>query len=373
LLVDDAAFRGSKPGRAFLVALVAQTGLAGRAADLGAVVEALEGPLAGEQPLAREIVLALMSRMSASDRHKLTGRTGALLADLLAGSRATAGDERASNAARTAAVRALRFARFDDVRDLLAGLLGSRQRPELQAAAIETLAQFDDDRVATVLLEVWPGLSPKLRASAAEALFARPAWIGAFLDAVEAGKVGRADLDPARIELLKSYPAATVKERAGRIFAQGLERRQDVVAAYQKALQLPGDPERGRQVFRTHCATCHRLDGFGQVVGAELNAIRDRGLDSVLLNILDPNREVNPQYQTYVVVTTSGRVLTGLIAAESANSLTIRKPDGSEETVLRLDLDEMRSTGLSFMPEGLEKQIDVPAMADLLAYLTIAR
>ena len=58
-----------------------------------------------------------------------------------------------------------------------------------------------------------------------------------------------------------------------------------------------------------------------------------------------------------------------MIAAETANSLTIRKPDGGEETVLRLQIDELRSTGLSFMPEGLEKQIDVAAMADLLAYL----
>jgi putative heme-binding domain-containing protein len=259
------------------------------------------------------------------------------------------------------------------VQTLLADLLGARQRPELQTAAIETLAQFDSDPVAAALLSAWPGLSPKLRASAAEVLFTRPAWIAAFLDAVETGRVGRADIDPARIELLKNYPATAVKERAGKLFAQGLDRRQDVVAAYQKALQLPGDRERGRQVFRTVCSSCHRLDGVGQVVGAELNSIRDRGLESVLLNILDPNREVNPQYQTYVLVTTSGRVLTGLIAAESANNLTLRKPDGSEETVLRLDIEEMRSTGLSFMPEGLEKQIDVAAMADLLAYLNTAR
>ena len=58
-----------------------------------------------------------------------------------------------------------------------------------------------------------------------------------------------------------------------------------------------------------------------------------------------------------------------MITAETANSLTIRRADGTTETVLRIDIEELRSTGLSFMPEGLEKQIDVPAMADLLAYL----
>jgi putative heme-binding domain-containing protein len=212
-------------------------------------------------------------------------------------------------------------------------------------------------------------MSPKLRATAAEALFTRPAWVNSFLDAVERGTIGRADLEPARLELLKSYPDPGARVRAARLFAPAQTRRQDVVAAYQKALQTQGDPRRGKEVFRAQCSTCHRLEGVGQQVGADLSAIRDRGLDAVLLNILDPNREVMPQFLNYVLVTTSGRVLTGMIAVETANSLTIRQPDGHEETVLRNQVEELRSTGLSYMPEGLEKQIDVPAMADLLAYL----
>ena len=62
--------------------------------------------------------------------------------------------------------------------------------------------------------------------------------------------------------------------------------------------------------------------------------------------------------------------MTGMITAETANSLTIRRVDGTTETVLWIQIDELKSTSLSFMPEGLEKQIDVPSMADLLAYLT---
>jgi putative heme-binding domain-containing protein len=216
-------------------------------------------------------------------------------------------------------------------------------------------------------------MSPKLRATAAEALFSRPAWVGAFLDAVEKGTIGRGDVEPARLELLKSYPDAAVRARAARLFTTAGPRRQEVVATYQKALQLKGDPRRGKEVFKAQCSTCHRLEGVGQQVGADLSAIRDRGLDAVLLNILDPNREVTPQFQSYVLVTTTGLVFSGMIAVETANSLTIRQPDGHEETVLRLQIDELRSTGLSYMPEGLEAQIDVPAMADLLAYLNSVR
>ncbi len=184
--------------------------------------------------------------------------------------------------ARAAAVRSLRFAPFDDVQALLSELLASRQPPEVQTAAIETLARFDDARVASLLLQGWPGMSPKLRATATEALFARTAWIGAFLDAVEKGNVGRTDVDPARLDLLKNYPVAEVRRRAAKIFASGLARRQDVVATYQKALQRKGDRERGKAVFKTHCSSCHRLEGVGQEVGADLSAIGDRGREAVL-------------------------------------------------------------------------------------------
>jgi putative heme-binding domain-containing protein len=100
-----------------------------------------------------------------------------------------------------------------------------------------------------------------------------------------------------------------------------------------------------------------------------LSGTRDQAAEALLLNILDPNREVKPQFLSYILVTKSGRSLTGMISAETANSITLRQADRTSETVLRIDIEELRSTELSFMPEGLEKQIDVPAMADLLAYL----
>jgi putative heme-binding domain-containing protein len=372
-LAGDADARALPHVRAVLRELAAQTGASGRPGELAAVLASLDGPLADDPALARDMVLALISRASAPAQAKLTGAEGGRAATILSGllrhARASAADETKPAASRAAAVRSLRFASFAAVQGILTESLAPRQPPAVQTAVVETLARFDDPRVAPTLLRAWPGMSPGLRATAAEALFARPAWVGAFLDAVEEGSVGRADVDPARLDLLRTYPDAAVRERAARLFAGGLARRQDVVAAYRKALEMKGDRERGRAVFRAHCATCHRLEGVGRQAGADLSAVRDRGLDAVLLNILDPNREVMPQYLSYVLVTTGGRVLTGMLTAETANSLTIRKPDGDEETVLRLEVEALRGTGLSYMPEGLERQIDVTAMADLLAFL----
>jgi putative membrane-bound dehydrogenase-like protein len=376
-LAADAGFRRSSQGQAILTALVGQTGATERPADLSLILAALDGPLAGEPELARGIVLALLDEDSPAARERLAGardgRVRSLLAGVVAGARKTAMDEGQTIAARAAAVRALRFARLSEVEGPLTDLLAPQNPVAVQAEAIETLARFDDARVPAILIGAWRQMSPKLRATAAEALFSRPAWVNVFLDAVEKGTIVRADLDPARLGLLKSYPDSAVKSRADRLFSSAQARRQDVVAGYQEALRMKGDPRRGKEVFKAQCSTCHRLEGVGQQVGADISAIRDRGLDTVLLNILDPNREVMPQFLSYVLVTTTGRVLTGIITAETANSLKIRQPDGHEETVLRIHVEELRSTGLSYMPEGLEKQIDVPAMADLLAYLNSIR
>lgn len=371
VLMADQGFRGAAPGRSFLGKLATQIGAGNQPVDVAAVVKGLNELPESEQALVRELVRALASRQPAAARDQLAkGKAGVILAELLREARKTAGDPKRNAKERAGAIRSLALDTFAEVRDLFVELLKLRQPQPVQAAALETLARFDQPGVPALVLEAWPGLSPQLRATAAETLFSRPAWITSFLDAVEQGKVGRGDVDPARITLLQASPDPQLRTRAAKLFASNqLARRAEVVTAYQKALQLSGDVARGKEIFKKECSTCHQLEGIGNNIGADLSAIRNRGTEAVLLNILDPNREVQPQYLSYVLVTTNGRLLTGMITAETANSLTIRRADGTSETVLRIDIDELRSTGLSFMPEGLEKQIDLQGMADLLAYL----
>ncbi|HMC65396.1 MAG TPA: c-type cytochrome, partial [Gemmataceae bacterium] len=374
LLVAEKDFRAAAHGREFLATLAGQIGAANRAHDVAAVMKTLNDLPDSEKTLAQEIVRNLVARQPAAGRAQLTGaaggKAGTIFAELLRDARKAAVDPRKDANERAAAVRTLGLAAFGDVRAEFQHFLELRQPQPIQAAALETMARFADPGIPALILDAWPAMSPKLRATAAETLFARSTWIQAFLDAAEKGKVARGDVDPARIELLQAYSDEQVRMRAKKLFAgTKLARRPDVLAAYQKALQLKGDKSRGKAVFKKNCSTCHRLEDVGESVGAELSAIRDRGLEAVLLNILDPNREVKPQYLSYVLTTDAGRVLTGMIAAETANSITIRRVDGTSDTVFRKNIEELRSTGLSFMPEGLEKEIDVKAMADLLAYL----
>jgi putative heme-binding domain-containing protein len=88
-----------------------------------------------------------------------------------------------------------------------------------------------------------------------------------------------------------------------------------------------------------------------------------------LYDILDPNRRVDPQFSEYVAVTTDGRILNGLLAAENSDSVTLRQPEGREVTILRGEIEELRATNRSLMPEGIEKEVTVDQMADVLAFL----
>ena len=117
------------------------------------------------------------------------------------------------------------------------------------------------------------------------------------------------------------------------------------------------------------CAACHRVEGVGHDIGSSLAAMKNRGPEAILVNMLDPNREVNPQFVNYTLVTSDGRILTGMIDAETATSVTLKRAEGATDTVLRVNIDELAATGKSLMPEGLEQQLDRQAVADLIAYL----
>jgi putative heme-binding domain-containing protein len=151
---------------------------------------------------------------------------------------------------------------------------------------------------------------------------------------------------------------------------QAAPERQKVVAAYRDTLELSADPVRGKAVFKKNCATCHRLENEGVEVGPDLlSALRNKSREQLLNDILDPSREVDPRYLSYLVTTRQGRTLTGMIAAETASSLTLRRGEKAEDTLLRSEIDEIRATAKSLMPEGLETQMSKQEVADVIAYL----
>src|SRR5206468_5371437 len=190
------------------------------------------------------------------------------------------------------------------------------------------------------------------------------------LRAAERGEADVGQLDLTQRELLRTHRSEAIRTLAARLFGpQAVTTRSSVIDDYKPALRLAGDLKRGEKVYETNCAACHRLGGRGHAVGPDLSSAATKDLESILIDILDPNRFVPPNYVQYVVTDKGGRVFTGVIAGQTATSLTLRRQQGEADTILRGDVEELASTGKSLMPEGLEKTIDKQAMADLLAYV----
>jgi len=376
-VVEDEAFRESGGGKSLVAQLAQQIGKQRRKDDVAALLAALSS-LAGEDAGIVQTIISNVTKAAAGKIPQLEarlaaatgGRAEAVLKQFVASSLETALEHEQPAEARAEAIRALAVGTYEELGEPLVTLVDHRQPLEVQLAALATLGEFRDPAVARDILSAFERLSPRLRSEALEVIFARKPWLEQLLAAVEAGKFATANVDPARIALLAAHPDEQIRAQAQPLFATSrLSARKEVIEQYRPALALEGDVDHGRKTFRKICAACHRLENVGHEIGKNLASVREKGPEQILVNVLDPNREVDPKYITYVAQTEGGRALSGIIAAETATSITLKRAENAQDTLLRIEIEALKSTGKSIMPEGLEKKIDKQAMADLIAYL----
>ncbi len=283
----------------------------------------------------------------------------------------TALDEKAVVAERLGAARLLGYGPFATAAAALQHLLSPRNPAELQLAGIRALSLHDNPRAGEMLLASWVNYSPAARREVLEAVFARADRLPQLLKAIEQKKVLVGQLEPFRLAQLRKHPDPHLRAQALALLAgQVAPDRQKVVEAYRSALDLKADAGRGKAVFKKTCATCHRLESVGVEVGPDLlSALRNKTRETLLVDIFDPSREVDPRFINYVVTNKAGRVFTGMIAAETASSMTLRRAEKAEDTILRSQIEDIEATAKSLMPENLEMQLSKQEVADVIAYL----
>jgi putative heme-binding domain-containing protein len=264
----------------------------------------------------------------------------------------------------------LAYADYATAERLLVPWLRQSQSAEMQAVAIRVLAGYGDEKLVPTLIEVYRALRPSARNEVVETLLSRAAWHPQLLAAVEHGTIAVFDVPQLRRNLLLRSADSAVKERAVKLFSAALASRRDVVDRYRDALpMLQADHQQGETVFRRECQTCHRAGTAGQELGPNLATIRNRTPEEVLLHILDPNREVAPNYVAQAILLNDGRSLTGIVTAEDAGTLTVKSTAGSESVISRSEITEINSTGQSLMPVGFEQRITPQEMSSLLEFL----
>jgi putative heme-binding domain-containing protein len=290
--------------------------------------------------------------------------------DLFTRAGRVARDASHSAADRVSAIRLLAFAPYRQAADAVSELLSPQVSADLQTEAVVAITNQSDPGVARTLLASWRSLGPKLHREVIDGLVRKTVWLNELFAAIEGRKIGAGEIERDVKQLLMHHPNSTVRNRARTVFAADRPGNvTTILKVYGPALDRAARADRGRTIYERRCATCHRVGDFGHNVGPDLASVQNKSPADLLVAILDPNREAQPNYISYTLVTHQGTVHTGLIVAESAAGVTLRRADAKEDRILRTEIEELASTGKSLMPEGLEKDVSPSEMADLIAFI----
>ena len=383
--------RGSEPPPSLMAPFLATAvGYADRAAIRLALVAVSEGldrrPKVWQLKAVTNLVESLHRRPApggVDDKDKTDDEVLRVTRRMQDAARALISNETVDDETRVAAIQLLGRDAAQQSADLeaLTQLLSLVHAPAIQLAAVETFERIATDDVPAILAAHYRDLSPSVQPRAVDALLSREKWYPLFFQMVTEGTVPPTSITAAQRQELVAHPVVAIREQAEKALAANFNSdRQQVVEQYRQALSLVeegiqgrdvfvGDSERGRDLFVKNCSQCHRLGDVGYAVGPNLAMVANKTPSFLIQEILDPNRNVDTRYISYVAVTKEGLIRTGLLSSESSNSVTLLGPQDKQFTILRKELDELRATAKSLMPEGLEKDLSPQSVADLIKFL----
>ncbi len=293
---------------------------------------------------------------------------GAALADL----RAMAANGELESVTREEAIEALANAKDTKSVAILFNLLGDRAVAD---AAIRGLANFDHPETAKQLLNRFEGLKDGNRSLAIDTLASRESYALALVDALEAGKVAASELAAAQVRQLLAIGNERIQkviEAKWGIVQDTPEAKLAAIERWKKeltsALLTDAKLDNGAALFKKSCATCHKLFGEGQTIGPDLTGANRSNLEYLLMNIIDPSAVVPKQFTTSVVALDSGRVITGVVVGQTENAITVQT-DKEQLTIARDEIEQIRNSGKSLMPDGMMDALTPEQVRDLFAFM----
>ena len=270
-------------------------------------------------------------------------------------------------------VSLLALGAYARVGETLFALMEPQSPPELQTRAARALAGLNDDARGAEVVRRWRHYSAEVKGITLDMLLRDLGFHELLVTALENGDlgVGELNLDLEQRRRLLRRSTDDIQQRAAAFFGDHeFSNRGAVVDEWLPAvLAERGDADRGGEHFQALCAQCHHFRGEGYPVGPDLGMAFTKGKEDLLTSILDPNAAMAPEYANYLVETSDGVLLNGIIVGETASSVTLARANGETDTILRSEIRDIRTEGLSLMPDGLEQGLGAADLADLLGYL----
>lgn len=251
------------------------------------------------------------------------------------------------------------------------GLLNHAPRGEF----ILRLGIRSEPEIAPMIINLYSRLENNNKGRAIQLLTERAPWAKALVEAVEAGKIPSNAVNLNQVRRLQDLADKDrVAKIWGRVRAGRNPQRELVVSQMRNYLdRTPGDPFAGKTVFQKTCAQCHKMYGDGQEVGPDITGNGRNNYDQLLSNVFDPNLVIGENYQAVVVAVKDGRTLTGLLTQDSPEAVKLKVQGGKEEVIPRAQVEEVKRSPISLMPENLESLVTPQELADLFAYLALDR
>jgi putative membrane-bound dehydrogenase-like protein len=285
---------------------------------------------------------------------------------------AVAADTGSPERARLEAIELLALASRDLAHGPLVACLKGQNSEAIQSAAIRALGAVLGGGANAPFIAAWDDLKPKAREAALSLLLGRDEGALAVLEAIATTKGGPElkDLTASQVQALIKHKNPKVAALSATVLASVIPpSREEVIKKFAPAIAAKGDAAKGQLQFMTRCFACHRANGQGMEVGPDMVTVKTKGRDGLLTAILEPHKEVAAQFIAYNVATKDGQTLSGIIAQDDANSLTLKMMGGAQTTIQRTNIQGTQSSGQSLMPEGLEQGMSVQDMADLLSFI----
>ncbi len=282
----------------------------------------------------------------------------------------TAANPQESSGNRTSALHFIALQPQNSPIDLLKKLIVPTESLPVQLAALGTLSAMPGPAVSQFATASWASMGPEVRNAAINTFLENDQRVGLLLDALENRTIDPAALGWPRTVRLMNYRHMPLRTRARALLANPSSGRAEVVAQYAPALRMEGNTTKGRMVFSKNCSACHQIGGaLGTPYGPDLATIRNRRVESIMGDILNPAFSIADGYDLWNIEMKSGETVQGLIATESPSALTLRGYGGEEIVLPRQNIKSLKSLNVSVMPAGLESQVSPEDMADLLAFL----
>ncbi len=286
--------------------------------------------------------------------------------------KARAGDARRKAASRQQAINALTQKNDAAIVPLLQQLLDDAA---VRGTAIQKLAAFESAKTPGLLVARYSRFSSGEKQDAINTLAARPAFARALLAAVERGRIPPSDVSAFTARQLGSFKDKRIDQALERVWGSvrpTAKDRLERIARYTKQLTpdvlAKADRSAGRVVYNQTCASCHKLFGEGRSVGPELTGAQRTSIEYLLTNLLDPSAVVGREYRVTIIATDTGRVVTGVVAHEDENSVTLLT--SNEEITIPVDeIDARKESNVSMMPEGQLEKLSARQVRDLFGYL----